>query len=820
LPSPLPLPQIVSACNPEGSVGSSLLDREHTVDDITSFIIPILLDKGLLAPSPEGRGFSIGLLLRIVKTSKASLKDNLIRLVSVLVESMSAMEPRSLQYMEFHTERLNISSNELESTRLKLSQLSPLQDALDVCLESLQSPSCLGIVHEVITNLSLQTQQGIGLATRVSAVRSLLFLMNSCPHAWNPSSTQRCFLSLMIAIFPNPPTSESLRKDIIVAIGTISKICESTFLAQQVMKLIAHYRDLRPEDYILPKLIADCVIQIVCKAGEVLQQEQEMWRELLLCSYIGSFEENSEVQASWSQLFAEVVIQSGYGTRESAIKAVFTAVVQMSAHLMTSLSWNKRNQALSALNDLISLFPSGILAPNTAIVILSIFKVIPGQMWKGKENTLKSLALLIEKCPQCIDDQDSSSNLLSVFPLTNNSANANGNVEVTVMVKLEETQSRAGLLERINERLVLLSPPKSELSQEEEPVLPSNLGWRVSWKSLLQFFLTESAKGDRQYRLIAANAFASLPWNHLRSPQALSVTLSLLEEIATRAGMVFSSGHGEDQHLPPEREIIAKDSTTTQTAAQVDIFGGRYGQDFQVSKKMKRTKAVESYESEMLQLQQQQGQQQQEHREEGKIEEENSSATSPEATEAAAVAVNLPQPQTDAANRLKYLECLAKFWPSQNLDHDLLSAASREIGSPPQRWSSFAEFIPDFLDWALQISRREVWSIRKGILKVLTSFASYSLEERELHIALQVISETSSDPKYSQVRVASAEAIEQLLLEAHLSSQRKALVTRPEMSSVVSRIIANLSLDTTPAVLVHSSRAQQEWLKIKRENRL
>jgi hypothetical protein len=786
------------------------MDREHTVDDITSFIIPILLDKGLLAPSPEGRGFSIGLLLRIVKTSRASLKDNLIRLVSVLVESMSAMEPRSLQYMEFHTERLNISTNELESTRLKLSQLSPLQDALDVCLESLQSPSCLGIVHEVITNLSLQTQQGIGLATRVSAVRSLLFLMNSCPHAWNPSSTQRCFLSLMIAIFPNPPTSESLRKDIIVAIGTISKICEPSFLGQQILKLIAHYRDLRPEDYTLPKLIADCVIQIVSKAGEILQEEQGMWRELLLCSYIGSFEENSDVQASWSQLFAEVVIQSGHGTRESAIKAVFTSVVQTTAILMTSLSWNKRNQALSALNDLIALFPSGILAPNTAVVILAIFKVIPGQMWKGKENTLKTLALLIEKCPQCVDDQDCSSNLFSVFPLANGAACCADDLKV--LVKLEDTQSRAGLLEKINERLRLFSngtpgdSPSPPPHEEEDPVLPSNLGWKVSWKSLLQFFLAESAKGDRQYRLIAANAFVGLPWNHLRSPQALSTNLFLLEEIATRAGMSFSSGEEDDQMAnskpSSEREVPAQDSTPTQP--QVDIFGGRYGQDFQVTKKMKRTKAVESYESEMLQ--------QEQHREEEKMEEESTAGAAVISSSTADVIRS--QLPTDAANRLKYLECLAKLWPSQDLDHDLLPL------SGDQRWSSFSEFIPCFLDWALQVSKREVWSVRKGILKVLASFASYSLGERELRIVFQVLVEASSDPKYSQVRIASAEATEQFLLETHMSSQRKALVTRPEVSSLISRIIANLSLDTTPGVLLHSSRAQQDWLKIKKESRL
>ena len=94
--------QIVGACNPElqrslaargGSTGSgsgSGTGREQpgreqphsssqqqeqedqqqsVVEDATGFIVPLLLDKGLLEPSPEGRGFSLGLLLRVVKVS-------------------------------------------------------------------------------------------------------------------------------------------------------------------------------------------------------------------------------------------------------------------------------------------------------------------------------------------------------------------------------------------------------------------------------------------------------------------------------------------------------------------------------------------------------------------------------------------------------------------------------------------------------------------------------------------------------------------------------------------------------------------------------
>jgi hypothetical protein len=279
------LSEISAAINPT--------TRESTLDDATGFIIPILLDKGLLAPSHEGRGFSLGLLLRIVKTSKSSLKDHLIRLISVLVESMSAMEPRTLQYMEFHVERLQISNSDLESTRLRLSQQSPLQDALDVCLESLVSPASLPLVADIILNLTMQTQQGVGLATRVAAVRSLVFIMNSCPDAWKRSIVQRCFQSILSSLVPAAPPSQSLRRELISAIGVLSKISEGTFLAGAITHLIGVYQNSGHHDEILVLVVAECLRQIISKGGELIQEETAMWNMLICCSFIGSFEEVS-----------------------------------------------------------------------------------------------------------------------------------------------------------------------------------------------------------------------------------------------------------------------------------------------------------------------------------------------------------------------------------------------------------------------------------------------------------------------------------------------------------------------------------------------
>lgn len=129
-------------------------------------VVPLLVEKGLVSPSAEARGFSLGVILKIVQRLDKSaaiplpfrhsqvvprqqqvvgqsvllsgqeepLGQWLPQLVSALVESMSALEPRVLQYMQFHTSRMQLSEEELEQARVKMAQSSPMQEALNACL--------------------------------------------------------------------------------------------------------------------------------------------------------------------------------------------------------------------------------------------------------------------------------------------------------------------------------------------------------------------------------------------------------------------------------------------------------------------------------------------------------------------------------------------------------------------------------------------------------------------------------------------------------------------------------------------------------------
>ncbi len=257
-------------------------DIEAAID----IVMRLILEQGVLAPSAEARGVAVGTLVRVVKAAGRSLGKWLVPLISVLVESMSALEPRSLQYMQFHTARLQISDDELENLRIKMSQSSPMHEALDTCLGSLsiETNNCNGAgpssktvplsttVHSLGTAvavesslssivskpasssssvqllsthgellqgcsvsaaayvLSMQLTQGVGLATRTIATDSLAKLVELYPRAFGSDSREsvRCGRSALQAltrmILTAPSMAVSLRKATIAAYGAMTKV--------------------------------------------------------------------------------------------------------------------------------------------------------------------------------------------------------------------------------------------------------------------------------------------------------------------------------------------------------------------------------------------------------------------------------------------------------------------------------------------------------------------------------------------------------------------------------------------------------------------
>ena len=183
----------------------------------------------------QARGVSLGLLGKVVEAGRTApaLRQWLAQVISVLIEGMSAMEPQTLQYMQFHTARLRISEEELESMRIKMAQSSPLHDALESCLGALQQAvlhdATTSLVPEVVHSLCSQLQRGVGLPTRVAAAQALSQMVERYPAHLAPGSsgaqpTAQAFRAIIWTLSQAPTMAVSLKKAMTSAFGVLAKV--------------------------------------------------------------------------------------------------------------------------------------------------------------------------------------------------------------------------------------------------------------------------------------------------------------------------------------------------------------------------------------------------------------------------------------------------------------------------------------------------------------------------------------------------------------------------------------------------------------------
>lgn len=206
------------------------LPSEHSVElasQVMNETLTILLDKGLVSASAESRGYSLGIMLKIIQQQRELAlhgMNNLLlpwleRLIDILLESMSALEPQMFQYLQFHTHSMRINGEELEKMRLEVAEHSPMQEALRECLKLVPLQELPKISNIIYFHLN----SGVGLATRVSAANALSLLVEINP-AGMTTCSNAAFIAINRILATHPALEATLKRAMISAQGNLSKV--------------------------------------------------------------------------------------------------------------------------------------------------------------------------------------------------------------------------------------------------------------------------------------------------------------------------------------------------------------------------------------------------------------------------------------------------------------------------------------------------------------------------------------------------------------------------------------------------------------------
>lgn len=545
--------QIMRACSPDinpslassngsndsdeiSSAAVNTRDKKRKRDDgiiadletTTAVVIPILLDKGLVAQSQEGRGFSLGLLVQVVKVSKQSLKEHLIRIIDILIESMAALEPRTLQYMQFHTARLNISDKDLEDLRLSLSQNSPMQEALDICLEALPA----NYLPSVIYQLGGHLRGGVGLATRVSAVKSLVRLMeNSNPEfKKNDGALARIvFEACLSVLLQFDITSVGLKSSMLGCLSAAASCILGDYLSTQCVKLVERYSSQFSTSFEATEtlVIAQCLGSIIRKAGEQLEHDSEVWSSILCCSYIGSFHPDIDVSKAWMITWNESLNCSGCGNKYSALLKVLPSVTIQICELLRSLSWVQRTVGLAVIRDVTNSLPFDIIKVYTFDLIVSLLSCIKFRIWTGQALVLETLAIILEKNKSMYSAESWDNNGVVKVPV--------GSVSDTNIATSNIDGSMKADDDSVTYQYVAFDSIVRIRHESEKTV--EEMMFEINRCAVIDLFLAEAVRGDKLYRYSAAKALAEMheSWVYL-SKYCPAIAMQYLSTLCMLSG--------------------------------------------------------------------------------------------------------------------------------------------------------------------------------------------------------------------------------------------------------------------------------------------
>ncbi|KAG0278438.1 hypothetical protein BGZ95_004007 [Linnemannia exigua] len=337
---------------------------------VLDIIIPFLVGKGLLSNAEEVSKFSLTTILKICKQAGPLLRSHITVIVAALLEGLTSMEPQMMNYLSFHTEKYQVSQEQLESSRLSAAKLSPMMEGIEACVENVDDTVMPDLSSQLITMI----KKAVGLPTKAGCAHLLVSLCIKKPAVMRPFA-DTILKTLGSAIKDKSP---AVRKSYAVAVGYLSRLVTDAALVKFVERLGGYYLDTEEED--LRSISAVTVREISKNASDKFKGVASA---ILPTVHYGTFDAHKDIADVWKEVWEEHTTGA-----TSAVKLYADEIIQLLSKQLTSASWNAKKQsaiALKAVSDVME------LTKYMDTILPLVLDGLSGRTWDGKEHVVNLL---------------------------------------------------------------------------------------------------------------------------------------------------------------------------------------------------------------------------------------------------------------------------------------------------------------------------------------------------------------------------------------------------------------------------------------------
>jgi len=360
-----------------------------------AIVLPVLLHVGIASKVDAVKAISLQTLVLISKSAGKLLKPHIAKLVVALLESLSGLEPQHLNTLNLQLSKSKDAQDKLDAIRVSASKSSPMMDTINMCVQYIDSQ----VLTEVVPRLCELIKTGIGLGTKVGCSNFVISLTLQCRNDLLP------FAGKILAALVNGlnTLNNTVKQSYANAIGHLVMFSKTSSVEKLTEKLKGWYLE---KDSSRQVAVAWTLRAISRYSPDILKSHSSA---VLPVAFLAMHQEISKdsdsddgISSATKDVWDEIWQNSTAGT-SSGIKLHIDEIFDIVASALLSQSWKLKMQAAKSIETIADSLGSSLSQPYLGKLISILIDALPGRIWDGKEQLLKSLSSICKKCKESIE---------------------------------------------------------------------------------------------------------------------------------------------------------------------------------------------------------------------------------------------------------------------------------------------------------------------------------------------------------------------------------------------------------------------------------
>ena len=364
-----------------GNITSRFVDPAHSPLAEASLALGIvvtqLLEYGVSSPAKEVQGKAVGMLKTVVKASRSAIEPHVADILEKLLHCASALEPEMISYLAQHTDKVEMSKEDLHRARATMSRMTPLGECVDECLKYVGPDNILQVVKSIESGL-----KGAGLPTLLQSSWAVTSLSRGTGLEVLKGKPATSLTLSLLQVLERHQNNSSAYKELCTAVASIGSYASSKLWSKRILPLVNNGYFVSGQDD--QRFQAGLMLNALCKDNRSNEVLRSCIGDCIAVTFVGKHDSEKRVRAEFSEVFVGIGAPSAVSLYNQDILAAIRSGT-------LSSNWSVRRQCYRAL---------AVVAPSLSEGLEPVIEMLIAEgktpkHWKGKGSLLRALSTML-----------------------------------------------------------------------------------------------------------------------------------------------------------------------------------------------------------------------------------------------------------------------------------------------------------------------------------------------------------------------------------------------------------------------------------------